>query len=276
MTARIEQLEKSLLDLAQSGGVALAFSGGVDSTLLLALLTRLHRTHPFSLAVFTMHSIFQKPEELARVRAIAEELHTLPPEIFEFDPLALPELTNNPPERCYYCKRAFFRELLRRANERGIPNVLDGTNADDLHVYRPGRRALAELKIHSVLAESGIGKAEIRAMAAELSLSVAALPASPCLATRFPYGTELSVWNLQQVAEGEAKLRGLLPDSRNLRLRVHGKIARIEVDPEQLSRLMEQRLAVLAALAPLGFEYITMDLGCFRSGSMDHVGGAGA
>ena len=146
---------------------------------------------------------------------------------------------------------------------------MDGTNGDDLHVYRPGRRALRELGVVSPLAELGFTKAEIRQLAAERGLKCAKKPAMPCLATRFAYGTELTPERIRQVAQGEELLRKLLPADTDLRLRVQDRIARIEVSPDELETVLRNRTGISAGLKKLGFEFITLDLEGFRSGCYD-------
>lgn len=149
----------------------------------------------------------------------------------------------------------------------GIPVILEGTNEDDLHVYRPGIKALKELRIASPLAETHMTKAEVRQMAAEYGLSVAAKPAAPCLATRFPYGTSLTYEKIQQVEKGEIYLKSL--GLGNVRLRVHETVARIEADEGDFSKIMAQKDQIAAFLKEVGYTYIALDLEGFRSGSMD-------
>lgn len=249
-------------------GVVLAFSGGVDSSLLLDALCSLRAEQPFPLLAATMHSAFHTREELARVRSMAEE-YGVALHLFSFDPLSIPALRTNPEDRCYLCKKHVFGKILELASERRLSAVLEGTNASDLTVYRPGRKALAELGVRSPLAELGITKPEVRRMAAERALKSAALPSAPCLATRFEYGVTLTEEKIRAVAEGEALLKKHLGEGRNVRLRVHGKTARIETDPEAFPALLEVRGEITDALKALGFQRVTLDLEGFRSGSMD-------
>jgi len=267
MNPAFEALEK-YLKARSMNGIALAFSGGVDSSLLLAVLKRIQANSPFPLLALTMHSVFQKEEELEDVRRAAlrtgVELH-----VFDCDPISIPEVENNPTDRCYWCKRAIFSEIVKYANSRGIKTVLDGTNADDLHIYRPGRKALRELGIISPLAELGITKRQIRETAVELGLECASKPAAPCLATRFEYGTHLTGEAVRRAAAGEAFLYGLFPEAETLRLRIHGKIARIEVPDSLIPAFASRRRELVSGLKKLGYPYITLDLEGFRSGSMD-------
>ena len=259
---------KAFLAPYTADGIALAFSGGVDSSLLLAILAGMKRERDFPLLVVNFHSVFHTNSELEEARALGQSLGT-DVLVLDFDPLKVPGVQNNPIDRCYRCKQGIFTQLKDLAETNGIQTIVDGTNADDLKVYRPGRRALKELGVVSPLSTLGITKAEVRALAHELGLSVASKPAAPCLATRFPYGTMLTEAAIQQVAEGESFLRRFVTPSLPVRLRVHEKTARIEVAPESLASILDNRIAVVSKLKDLGFDYVTLDLEGFRSGSLD-------
>ncbi len=151
--------------------------------------------------------------------------------------------------------------------ERGIRRILDGTNEDDMHVYRPGIQALKELQIISPLAELHITKAQVKELAAFYGISVASRPSTPCMATRLPYNTEIDYDVLAKIGEGEARLRAVL--TGNVRLRLHGDVARLEVDRASFKQVMERQREITETLKNLGFTYITLDLEGFRSGSMD-------
>ena len=173
-------------------------------------------------------------------------------------------------DRCYRCKKYLFHILIEEGKKLGVSAMMEGTNEDDLHVYRPGLRAIRELGIHSPLAEAGMTKAEVRKLAEELGISVSNKPSMPCLATRFPYGTRISYEAMQKVDEGEAFVRSL--GFYNVRLRIHNDVVRIEVDVNEIPRLLEYHEQIVAKLKKLGYDYITVDLEGFRSGSMDlHV-----
>ena len=264
---RLPELQQYLRTLAPDG-IALAFSGGVDSSFLLALLKELHQENPFPFFALTMQTVFQSDEEIREIRELTRE-SGVPLKLFSCDPLSLPEIRNNPPDRCYWCKRFIFNQFTVFCREHNIRNLLDGTNADDLHVYRPGRRALAELGVISPLAEFGFTKAEIRKCAAERGLHCHAKPSMPCLATRFEYGVELTPERIAQAGKGEALLRKYVPETADVRLRVHGKMARIEVSPEALAGVLEKRKQIAAELHLLGFEFVTLDLEGYRSGCFD-------
>ena len=259
---------KNYLREKNGTGIALAFSGGVDSSFLLSILKEICDETPFPLQALTMRTVFQKPDELTEARQIASSCGVKLAE-FSCDPLALPQLRNNPPDRCYWCKRHIFQVFRDHAAKNQLGVLMDGTNGDDLHVYRPGRRALRELGVVSPLAELGFTKAEIRRLAAERGLKCAKKPAMPCLATRFEYGTELTPERLRMTAEGEDLIRRLLPPEADLRLRFQNRIARIEVAPDVMEIVLRNRSVIAAGLKKLGFEFITLDLEGFRSGCYD-------
>lgn len=250
------------------GGIALAFSGGVDSTLLLAELADLRKASYFPLLAVYFHSTFQTEAEARHAWTLAEQ-YGVPFVQMDVDLLAVPGISCNPEDRCYRCKHRLFSELLALAKKRGLHVVMDGSNADDARTYRPGRRALQELGVVSPLAACGWSKAEVRARAASLSVPVAAKPSTPCLATRFPYGTELTAEAFERVAAAERMLRGCLGEAGNIRVRVHGATARLEVDPALMAAVVLNRDAITQKFKALHFGQVVLDLDGFRSGSMD-------
>ena len=250
------------------GGVALAFSGGVDSTLLLHALLRLQAAgEPFRLVAYYFHTPLHTEEETQAATRTAREAGA---ELVEmrFDPLQLPRLRFNPQDRCYHCKGHIFSHMQQDARARGLQHTMDGTNADDHHQYRPGLRALRELGVLSPLAAVGMSKAAVRALAAEWGLPCASKPAAPCLATRFDYGAELTPQAIQRVAAGEALLHRRYP-GHPLRLRVHGDLARLELPRELMPQALSAAPELAHELRALGYRHITLDLLGFRSGSMD-------
>ena len=176
-------------------------------------------------------------------------------------------IQTNPKDRCYLCKKYLFGQILQFAAQKGITQILEGTNEEDLHKYRPGIRAIRELGIFSPLAAVGMTKEEVRTLANEYGISVANRPSAPCLATRFPYGTMLSLEALTKVEQAEQYLRAL--GFRNIRVRVYGEIVRIEVGNDQLMEAVAKRENINSYFKTLGYHYITLDLEGFRSGSMD-------
>lgn len=249
-------------------GIALAFSGGVDSALLLAVLSRLYKENPFPLVALTICSVLQDKEEMSFAEKMAQD-YAVPHHFIKFNPLKIEAIKNNHTDRCYHCKKAIFTHFHEYARQHGLKYILDGTNADDLHVYRPGQKALRELSILSPLAELGFTKTQIRRLSEELNLPTAAKPSVPCLATRFAYHTELTENNLNQVAAGEKIIRRLFPELKDFRLRLHGNLARLEVSPKDIPILAARANEITNALKDLGFGFVTLDLNGFQSGSFD-------
>lgn len=246
--------------------VAVAFSGGVDSSLLLKLAVlhaKENSTEVFAYTAKTeLHPMQDLDISLKIANEIGVELH-----VIEIDELKEAGIENNPKERCYFCKRFIFQSMIESAKQKGVRVFLEGTNIDDTKVYRPGLKALEELEIISPLKEAAMTKAEVRKMAAEYEITTASRPSTPCMATRFPYGTKLTVENLKKVEEGETFLRSL--GFYNVRLRVHENIARLEIDVEAFETVLSRREEIVKALKELGYDYVTLDLVGFRSGSMD-------
>ena len=267
MENKLNELRRMLEGLS-ADGICAAFSGGVDSALLLTVLSELRERKPFPLLAVVFSTAFHTAEETASALKQAEELG-VPAELVERDVLSDPVLRDNPKDRCYHCKHSLFSEMKRIAAAHGIKNLVDGTNADDTQVYRPGRKALEELGVLSPLALCGFAKDEIRAAARALLVPVANKPSTPCLATRFPYGTRMTDQALRKVERGEAVLRefGL----KVVRLRVHGDVARIETDQDGFGLISGRRFEVAFALRQAGFPYAALDLEGFRSGSMDET-----
>ena len=256
MQNKFTQLKNYLIKLNEQG-LCLAFSGGIDSTVLLYLCRDLN------LIAVTFKSVFQTEEEIAETINLCK-FYRVKHQIIEYFPLEDEIIKNNPKDRCYYCKKLMFSKLKDFADGKSI---IDGTNADDLKVYRPGVKALKELGIISPLAEFGITKYEIRAFAQNAGIKIFDKPSTPCIATRFPYGTCLDEESINKVKEGERILKELGFSSS--RLRLHNDIARIEVPLEDFQAFLNIKDKIIEKLKKTGFKYITLDLEGLRSGSMD-------
>lgn len=249
----------------QQSSVLVAFSGGVDSALLCAAAYAALKER--MLAV-TIQSSVESSEIIENARAFA--LHIgFPHRAIDFNDLDNPLFVANPPERCYICKKARFEQLIEYARHEGFNTLVEGTNADDMEDYRPGRKAVLELNIHSPLLELGFSKTEIRALLKGLGLPNWNQPSAPCFATRFPYGSAVTREGLQQIIKGEAFMKDLGFDT--IRVRHFGETAKIEVEPAQFEKVVSHREKILAFFTELGFRYITADLTGYRRGSLNEV-----
>ncbi len=262
-----KQLE-ALMGKYTAGGrsICVAFSGGVDSSLILKAAVKAAKRDGGKAYAVTFDSRLHPSCDLEIAARVAAELGGIH-KVIHVNELEQEAIRMNPVNRCYLCKRHLFENLKQMAEELGAATVMDGTNEDDHHVYRPGIRALKELGIVSPLAQLHITKAEVKAMAATWGISVASRPSTPCMATRLPYNTPIDYDVMRQIEKGEGYLRELL--GGNVRLRLHGNVVRIEVDKASFGKLLEHEEEIVQNLKNLGFIYITMDLEGFRSGSMD-------
>jgi len=261
-----DKYNKLLEHISAYERVAIAFSGGVDSTFLCRAAMEASCLRPIAISLvspFIPHREVEEAKDLAKKIGIEH--------VCIQAQLLSETVAANPKDRCYHCKRIVFTTLLQTAAGYGIDTILDGSNADDRYDYRPGMRALAELGIHSPLLEIGLGKNEIRELSKILHLPTWNKPSFACLASRIPYGDRINTEKLKKIEEAEAFLRKI--GFHQYRVRVHGDIARIEVAPDERLRFFnEERLdEISTALKRIGFLYVAFELSGYRSGSMNRA-----
>lgn len=259
---KFEALQENIKSL---GSLAVAFSGGVDSTLLLKIAHDLLGNRAIALTA-ALRSVPEFELREARAFCEAEGIRHILRDINE---LEVPQFSENGSERCYYCKVNVLEHLGAAAREAGFSNIVEGSNTDDLGDYRPGRKAVLEFGVKSPLLEAGLSKSEVRELSARLGLKTWDKPAYACLASRVPSGEPITEKKLRQVEEAEGFLmaRGF----RQLRVRVHGDLARIELPPEQIADLAAPALReeLVTHLQSLGFRYVSLDLAGYKTGNMN-------
>ena len=267
MTTTITQKQTALRDhLSALDSVVVAFSGGVDSTFLLYMARETLGAD--KVIALTATSPTYPSHEFRESVRLAEQIGVRQI-VVESNELEIPGFAGNPVDRCYHCKKELFRVCLEKAKTCGFGVVLDGANRDDLDDYRPGRDAAIELEIRSPLLEAGLTKDDIRTLSREIGLDTADKQPFACLASRFPYGTQITAERLQQVDHCETFLRE--KGFQTFRVRYHGETARIEVALDAFPRIIDDELRrqLLAVFRQAGFTYVALDLQGYRTGSMN-------
>lgn len=262
---KIELFKKKMREYLKND-VCIAFSGGVDSSLLLAAACEASHYTGKKVYAVTMDTVLHPRADMEIAKNVLKKTNA-EHYIIHIDELSVPGIQNNPKNRCYLCKKALYSQIVSFAEEKNIPVLIEGTNADDLHVYRPGLKAVRELKIQTPLADCGITKKEVRELAKKYEIPVADRPAAPCLATRLPYGEKIDLQLLERIDRGETFLKNM--GLGDVRIRVHGNILRLEINAEDFPVVLKRRGEIVENLKKTGCAYITLDLEGFRSGSMD-------
>lgn len=262
-----EKYNKLKEELTKTGRVAVAFSSGVDSSLLLKVAHDVLGEN--AIAITSRGCWFSDAEQKEAVEFCQREgiRHI----IVEVNETEIDGFVDNPPDRCYRCKKALFSKMIEVASDNNITHILEGSNMDDIGDYRPGMRAIAELGIESPLKEVGLYKVEIRELSKELGLPTWDKPSFACLASRFVYGQNITREKLAMVEKAEEFLHGL--GFIQMRVRIHGDMARIEVLPDEIERLAQKEIRneISKELLGLGFSYVALDLIGYRTGSMNEV-----
>lgn len=261
-------LQKKYLELkkylSSLNSVAVAYSSGVDSTFLLkTAVDTLSRDNVLALTAKS-HSFPKRELDESIQFCKSENIRQI---VFESEELSIDGFSNNPPDRCYICKKELFLKIKGIARENNINAVVEGSNADDINDYRPGMRAVAELEILSPLKKVGLTKNEIRALSKQLGLKTWNKQSFACLSSRFVYGEKITVQKLDMIDKSEQLLLDL--GFKQVRVRIHNDVARIEVLPNEIERVMQFKDTIYSKFKEYGFRYVTLDLGGYRTGSMN-------
>lgn len=264
LNSKYEKLKEYIASL---GSVAIAFSSGVDSTFLLYAAKEALGDNAIAITAAS-HSFPER--ELKEAKAICEK-YGVKHYVIRTDELSIEGFSQNPPNRCYICKKEIFGKIIAKANEHGITQILEGSNLDDNGDYRPGLLAIKELGIKSPLREVGFTKAQIRELSKELTLSTWEKQSFACLASRFPYGDVITKEKLNRVDKSEQLLLDM--GFKQFRVRIHGDVARIEIDPSEFDKFMEEavRVQVYKKFKEYGFGYVALDILGYRTGSMNET-----
>jgi len=244
-----------------------AFSGGVDSTFLLAAA---HEILQENLVAVTAESPVHPRRGKQAAVDVASELgvrHI----VIQSREMSQPDFVANTRDRCYVCKKYLFEDLIKLASEKGIPHIAHGANQDDLADFRPGFAAAREMGIHAPMVEAGLTKDDIRRLSKQMNLKTWNVPPMACLATRIPYGTPLDKKSLAMIDQAEEIILNL--EFKSCRVRLHDTVARIEVDPEEINRILDQkiRLTIARQLREIGFRFVSVDLEGYNPGSMNRM-----
>lgn len=264
MSNKLQQLKKILSEMRS---VLVAYSGGVDSTFLLKVA---HDVLGNKLLAVTAESLTYPSSEINKARQMAAEIDVRHL-IIKTEELSNPKFASNPLDRCYWCKEELFSKLAALAKKHNLGYVLDGSNYDDTKDFRPGTRAARDFGVRSPLKEAELGKEEIRNLSKKLGLPTWDKASLACLASRFPYGTNITKENLAIIDKAEEFLRSL--GIKQVRVRHHDHIARIEVSREEISSLLQKKLRdrIVNKLKDLGYIYVTIDLEGYRTGSLNEI-----